>query len=42
MHIYVCVCVFHFLVSVAYSKNHEFKEFLMRPVFPFADDCSLS
>lgn len=36
--IYMCVCVhvsvyFHILVSVIYSKNHEFKEFLLRASF---------
>lgn len=38
--VYTCICIhicgFDYLVKVVYSKNHEFKEFLSRPVLHFA------
>lgn len=33
---------FDYLVSAVCSKNHEFKEFLTRPVLHFAADHALS
>lgn len=44
MHVYVCIymCGFDYSVSVVYSKNHEFKEFLIRPVLCFAAGHALS